>query len=174
MEAPTIRDKITPSNQRPDRRGTELLRYSIFYGYNSLFETKMTVYLEEFKVYVDRMREILKETQQLSAHLELQSAKLKQYEERLHAGKQARNVGVLDVDTMQELQHEFDLIMDLHYANGAKMDELEGEMAHTKHIIHEILEDVSRDPTMRTGSDEMSDTSQCGGECSHHVKKSDR
>lgn len=134
----------------------------------------MTVYLEEFKVYVDRMREILKETQELSAHLEFQSAKLEQYEEQVHAGKQARAVGVLSADTMQELQHEFDLITDLHYANGVKMDELESEMAHTKSIIHEILEDVSRDPTMRKGPDAQSDTSQCGGECSHHVKKSDR
>ena len=131
-------------------------------------------FLEEFKVYVARMREILKETQELSAHLELQSAKLEQYEERVHAGKQARDVGVLSADTMQELEHEFDLITDLHYANGAKMDELESEMAHTKSIIHEILEEVSRDPTMRKGPDEQSDTSQCGGECSHHVKKSDR
>ncbi len=131
-------------------------------------------FLEEFKVYVDRMREILKETQELSAHLELQSAKLEQYGERVHAGKQARAVGVLSADTMQELQHEFDLITDLHYANGVKMDELESEMAHTKSIIHEILEDVSRDPAMRKGPDDLSERSQCGGECSHDAKKSDR
>ncbi|MGZ4905018.1 MAG: hypothetical protein ACXV5I_09435 [Halobacteriota archaeon] len=133
----------------------------------------MTKYLEEFRVYIERMREILKEAQELSAHLELQSAKLEQYEEQFHAGKQARDVGVLSVDTMQLLEDEFDLIMDLHYANRAKMDELEIEMTHTKSIIYEILEDVSRDPIMQEGSDEIRDKSQCGG-CSHHVKKSDR
>ncbi len=131
-------------------------------------------FLEEFKVYVARMREILRETQELSAHLELQSAKMERYEEQLHTGKQARDVGVLNVNAMKELEQEFDIISDLHYANGAKMDELESEMAHTKSVIHEILEDVSRDPTMRKGPDETSDKSQCGEECSHHVKKSDR
>ncbi len=116
------------------------------------------------------MREILKETQELSAHLELQSAKMEGYEERIHAGKQARDADVLSIDTMNELQHEFDLITDLHYANAAKMDELESEMAHTKHVIHEILADVSLDPTMRKGTAETSGKT-CGGDCSSNVKK---
>ncbi len=154
--------------------GTELLRYSIFYGYNSLFEMKMTKYVEDFRVYIGRMREILREAQELSAHLEIQSAKLAQCEERVYAGKQARGVGVLSVDTMQLLEDEFDLITDLHYANGAKMDELDIEMAYTKSVIHEILADASRDLAMWEGSDEVYDKSQCGGECPHHVKKSDR
>ncbi len=131
-------------------------------------------FLGEFKVYVDRMRALLQETQELSAHLELQSAKMEQYEAQLHAGKEARDTGVLDADTMHELEYEFDLITDLHYANGAKMDALESEMTHTKQVIHEILEDVSRDPTMQKGPGEKGGTSQCSEECSHHAKKSGR
>ncbi len=109
---------------------------------------KMTKYLEEFTVCIGRMRESLKEAQELSVYLELQSAKLEQYEERTHAGKQARDVGVLSVDTMQLLEDEFDLIKDLQYANRAKMDELKIEMAHTKSFVHGIFENVSRDSTV--------------------------
>ncbi len=130
-------------------------------------------FLQEFKVYVERMRAILQETQELSAHLELQGTKLEQYEARLHAGKQAHDAGVLSVDTMRELEHEFDLITDLHFANGAKMDELESEMAHTKHVIHEILEDVSRDPTVRKESGDTGETPQCEGSCAPAIKKDD-
>ncbi len=130
-------------------------------------------FLEEFKVYVERMRAILQETQELSAHLELQSAKLEQYEARVHAGKQAYDAGVLSVATMRELEHEFDLITDLHYANGTRMDELETEMAHTKQVIHEILDDVSRDPTMRKESRDTGEGPQCGGSCAPPAKKDD-
>ncbi len=104
----------------------------------------MTKYVD-FNVYIGRMREILKEAQELSAHSELQNAKLKQYEEPVHVGKQTREVGVLSVDTMQLLEDEFDEITDLQYANRAKMNELDIEMAHTKSIMDDILENgVSR------------------------------
>jgi len=44
-------------------------------------------------------------------------------------------------------------------------------MAHTKSIIHEILEEVFSDPTMRKGPDEQSDTSQCGGNARITLRK---
>ncbi len=107
----------------------------------------MTKYLEEFTVYIGRVREHLKEARELSVYLELQGAKLDQCEGRTHTDH-AHGVGVLSAETMQLLEDELDLITDLQYANRVKMDELKIEVAHTKSVIRGIVDDVSRDSTV--------------------------
>ncbi len=134
----------------------------------------MTKYLEDFNVYIGRMREIAKEANELSAHLELQSARLKQYEERVHAGKQGRAVGILSADTMQLLEDELDDVTELQDTNRAKVDELDIELAHVRSVIYTILEDASRDLAIWEETGEMSDELQCGGDCQRHSKRSDR